>query len=148
MIGASLALVWHYWDPAYFALAGKPFGEHSHHPAPAAMILPTFTTTQSLSALTVGAGDNQTISISAVSNQTVTAQVKAWITSPKHKQVWRSPDDHVTNFTAGQPSQFAFHYTIPAALPPGQYQVSFTISSPDDFTDYVVNESFAEFTIQ
>ena len=149
MIAVAGVLFSHYGPTGYFALTGRPFQWPGVAPAAArAEQLPVFATTQTISAASLAPGESLTINISATSNKTTSAEVKAWITSPKHKQVWRSLDDKLSSFTAGQAAPQTFAFVLPATLAPGKYHVSFTISSADEYSDFLVKEDFAEFSVK
>ena len=148
MMVISVGLIKHYLGPAYFAISGKPLEWSLPKPAVQAVALPSFTTSQSISSASLTPGSTLSINISATSDRQVDAIVQAWVTSPKHKQVWRSAADKVTSFTAGQSVALRYAYPLPATLRPGTYKVSLRITSTDGFTDYAVKEDYAEFTVQ
>lgn len=150
LVVASAVIMWRFWNPAYFAIMKQPFhwGRPATPPAADDLQLPGFATSQSIAKSQLAPGDTQTIAISATAKRDTSSQVDAWIMSPKHKQVWRSPNNTITRFPAGQTVFKTYTYTVPTTVPKGQYLVSLILDSPDGHTNYAVQENFAEFTVQ
>lgn len=149
LIAASVVLLVRYGPAGYFAATGRPWQWPPRAPAAAkAVMYPKFTTTQSIGQPQVSAGGQQTITVTPTSDQTTTAEVHVWVTSPAHKEIWRSPADELTSFVAGKAVVKAFTFTLPATAAPGKYSVSYQLVSQDGYSDYAVNDNFGEFSVQ
>jgi hypothetical protein len=146
---ATVLIFRHFAGPGYFALSGRPWHWPEKHQAAAAPAsLPQFQTTQAIASETLTPGGMQTITISATASSSTPAKLQVWITSPKNKQIWRSPEGEPVSFPAGRPVSNAFSATLPATAPRGTYRVAFLLTSADELTDYAVKPDFAEFTVQ
>jgi hypothetical protein len=137
------------WDPAYFAITGRPFNV-SLTPANTTYkppVLPHFSSTGSVSLGTISQGGTEAITFSSAVDRATKGYVDVWVTSPANKQVFRSPGTTLEDFTAGKTTADHYNFTLPSSLPPGVYKVSGIVTSPDGDTDYLVKINFAEFTV-
>ncbi|HEV2412839.1 MAG TPA: hypothetical protein VGS28_03465 [Candidatus Saccharimonadales bacterium] len=137
-----------YSGSAYFALTGRPLNLDFWSSKPSfSQALPVFSGTETFGRSTLAPGDTQTITVSATSNTTISAYFEAWITSPKGKQVWKSPMINPVSFKAGKPTTTTYSYALPAGLPPGVYTGSLIINSQDTHTDYLAKENIVRFKV-
>jgi hypothetical protein len=157
LIGASLAfltatiyLFISYGELVYFVAFHKPLhigwqGTVSAYVPP---VLPSFKVTPAIARQSVIPGETQSIHLSVLPNKATSAYVEVWIESPANKQVFRSNvAGDPTQFVQGAEQTFSFSYKLPSTLPKGTYHVSVIITSPNNQTDYYVNENFGTFTV-
>jgi hypothetical protein len=112
--------------------------------------LPQFATTESISQTQLAPGSNFSLIITATSDQTTPVFIRAYINNaaPPNKQIWRSPEDKITEFPTGQAVTTTYPVHLPDTLKPGTYQVSYLLTSKDEQTDYLQKPNFAEFTVK
>jgi hypothetical protein len=152
-----------YGQSAYFVAFHKPFHlpGFSSTPKYTPPILPQFNVKASIASQSLSPGATQAITLTETPNRTVSGYVEVWVESPTNnnsamdcktcsaKEVYKSDTSgRPTQFAAGKASTFTYTYTLPENLLPGKYEVSYIITSSDTFTDYVVNNNFAEFTVR
>ena len=154
LLSATAFYVLTYGQEVYFLVFHRPFHVAAlvSHPRPyVAPALPTFHVTATQASPQLTAGEVQHLTVSVLTNQTVSGFLEVWITAPNNRQVYKSPPNVDTaspvTFWANRTQTYDFTYPIVAALPQGTYRVSERITSPDQKTDYQLHEAFASFTV-
>jgi len=146
---ATVFVSYNYRHVLYFGYFHKPLGyasaqANTYKPAN----LPKFDVSTLVSSNRLSVGDILTIKITARADRDISATPKVWIAAPNKKQVFKSPEDGLVQFKAGQSKSFEYSYKVPANLAKGTYSVSCIINSENEFTDYYVNTKFAKIQIQ
>jgi hypothetical protein len=146
---ATIFTIQKYKHVLYFGFFHRPLGSHNsvdtrdYKPAE----MPTFEVKSSITKYTLSEGDTQTINVSAQTSKNTAVHMEIWIKNPEGKQIFKSPEDQIVQFSAGQNKDFTYSYIMPKDSAKGTYEVSCIINSENEFTDYYINKRFAKFQL-
>ena len=152
MIAATVVCVVKLGPRVYYLTFHRPFQltvfatDQPHY----ASSLPGFQVRATIGQTAAKTGDTQNIGVTVLPHQTTKGFLEVWITSPAHREVFKSilAKNSPELFTAGQKKTYTYNFKLTASLPRGVYTVSELITSVDQKTDYQLNENFASFTLE